>query len=398
MPSTRFDRRHTVMTPSHGVIVPGAASLPPSFSAVADALKGALRRRVRDVHTTEHGHLAAWFDRPDEAIDYERYADAFAVSYLLPNYWKAAHALYRASPPATQTIVDLGAGSGAATWAALAWLASVPDRHEPPDIHLFDRSARSLTLARELGKHVLNSLPNLRVRLTVEKTDLREHPQLPADSLILMSHVLTEHRTELEPVLSSIVRGSLGRGVLIVERKDDEVWRHIDKVTNQWGMPSQSEHLHIEHAVESLIPAAQKPGGLRTRWTLLLPPDRQVDQIVCRYFNAWRRQDTKLVENVFTDDAIYMYHPFKRPLRGRLEIARYWREEVLTQEAPRITVNSLTTTGDHAVIEWTARFQRDAREVAVRGMMVLRLDVRSGQIAELREYYHSNKLPITSAT
>ena len=147
---------------------------------MGNALDRALRQRVHRTHHDQSRHLAHWFENPDGAIDYDRYADAFAVSYLLPNYWKAAHALHSAAPRSRPNIVDLGSGSGAATWAALAWMADRSDAPDHVEIRLLDRSARALTLARELSEEVLASLPNLHARIRVEQTDLRDVAEVPS--------------------------------------------------------------------------------------------------------------------------------------------------------------------------------------------------------------------------
>lgn len=375
------------------------SALPPAFIAVGNGLRDALRQYVRDDHVAERKLLAAQFQRPDAAIDYDRYAEAFAVSFLLPNYWKMAHAMQRAAPRDRSDIVDLGSGPGTAAWAALAWIASLPDPPESIDVHLVDRSKRCLSLANELSSHVLKSLPtNVRPRINIRHADLRGVLQLPPDPLILMSHVLTEHRNNLDSLLASVLLGRPQGEVLIVEREDDDVWRSIDHTISDWPWSREADQLSVDWYVETLLPGlTRKNRSLRTRWMLLSHPrPSPVTRATLRYFEAWRLQDTERVREIFAAEATYAHDPFAPPLQGRSEIVRYWREKVLTQHSPRIELHTLMTDDTEAIVEWTARFGQAKLAVAVSGVMIIRIDPRTEQIVELREYYHSVKTPLST--
>lgn len=375
------------------------SGLPPAFLAVGNGLRDALRQYVRDDHVAERKLLSAQFQRPGKAIDYNRYAEAFAVSYLLPNYWKMAHAMQRAAPRDRSDIVDLGSGPGTAAWAALAWIASLPDPPESIDVHLVDRSERCLSLADELSSHVLKSLPpTLRPRINIRQADLRGVLQLPPDSLILLSHVLTEHRNDLDSLLASVMLGRPQGEVLIVEREDDDVWRSIDHTISDWPWSREADQLSVDWYVETLLPGLTRDRGLRTRWMLLSHPGPSpVTRAALRYFEAWRLQDIKRVREIFAAEAMYAHDPFARPLHGRSEIVRYWREKVLTQRNPRIELHTLMTEDTEAIVEWTARFEQAKLAVAVSGVMIIRIDPRTEQIVELREYYHSAKAPMNAS-
>ncbi len=366
---------------------------------VGAVLREALKEYVRDAHLAERDLLAAQFQQPGAAIDYDRFAEAFAVSYLLPNYWKMAHAMHRAAPRDRTDIVDLGSGPGTAAWAALAWLASQPQPPRSIALHLVDRSERCLSLAGELSHHVLRSLPTLRTTIDIKQADLSGALQLPPDSLILLSHVLTEHPNNLDPLLSSVLLGRLQADVLIVEREDDDVWATIDRATKAGPWLRADSELHVDWHVETLLPeAGRKDRSLRTRWMLLtLPSSSPVARAAIGYFDAWRRQDVSRICEIFAADATYVHDPFERPLRGRDEIVRYWREEVLTQHNPRIEFHMLAAEDTRAIVEWTVRFERAGLDVTVSGVVILRIDPRREQIVELREYYHSAKIPMSQS-
>lgn len=365
---------------------------------MGEALQQAIEERARDEHAEERRELAKWFVSRGGPIDYERYAEAFAVAYLLPNYWKAAHALLRARPGSRTKVVDLGCGSGAAAWAALAWHASEADADESIELLLVDRSRRSLSLAEELGERVLASLPSLRYTIRVEHAELDAGTEVPSDSLILLSHVLTEHRNSLQPLLSSAARERAGGQLLIIERHDDDVWIDIDAAADSLHLARDGREWN--RRVETLVtPSSHKAAGLRTRWMLLSRPETSsvVACVVARYFDAWRRQDVNRLNDVFAAEAKYMYDPFSAPLVGREAIMGYWRREVLSQQRPTVLLDSLTLTASEGIVEWTACFERENLSVEVRGMMVLRVDPDEERVVELREYYRTSKQPMGSA-
>jgi SAM-dependent methyltransferase len=295
-------------------------------------------------------------------------------------------------------VVDLGCGSGAAAWAALAWLASVKDAEatesdSPLDVWLVDRSSRSLALADELSIRVLDALPNLKPTIHIRRADLRERPRVPNDSLILLSHVLTEHRHDLNALLFSMVRERPEEEVLIVERHDDDVWADIDHAAVRLRWYRGGEQISVDRRVQTLVPPpSHKAAGLRTRWMLLShlehPP---VARLVARYFEIWRDQDVDRLSEVFAQDAKYTYEPFAESLVGLEAIAEYWRREVLPQVRLTITLDSLTLTASQGIVEWTASFERGRQRVEMRGMMVLLVNSSAERVIELREYYRTAK-------
>ena len=214
-----------------------------------------------------------------------------------------------------------------------------------------------------------------------------------------LSHVLTEQPAELESLLSSVLPGCAHRNVFIVERRDDDVWKNINHATRRLGCDFKSEPLYVRHHIEALLPTIDSSSHLRTRWMLLSHPERPTTAHVAgRYFEAWRTQDLESIRDVFTADATYSYNPFEPALRGRDEIAEYWRREVLTQHNATIEPHTLAVTGNEAIFEWTASFEREGLTVTLRGMMVIRIDPTQARIVELRECYRSIKLPVSADT
>lgn len=104
-----------------------------------------------------------------------------------------------------------------------------------------------------------------------------------------------------------------------------------------------------------------------------------------RYFTAWKTNDRKLAESLFSEDAVYSYGPFRPPAHGRDEIVQRWTgngaQRNVTTAHEVIAVN-----GDRAVIHWTVSFDTDAGTTSMDGILALTFDDR-GQCREHREWY-----------
>jgi uncharacterized protein (TIGR02246 family) len=53
----------------------------------------------------------------------------------------------------------------------------------------------------------------------------------------------------------------------------------------------------------------------------------RVEDWVARYERAWRTAGTAGLADLFTDDAVYLPHPYAEPIRGLAAIAEFWEAE-----------------------------------------------------------------------
>ncbi|HEY7850982.1 MAG TPA: nuclear transport factor 2 family protein, partial [Ktedonobacterales bacterium] len=106
------------------------------------------------------------------------------------------------------------------------------------------------------------------------------------------------------------------------------------------------------------------------------------------YHQAWLTHDAERVAQLFTDDALYQSHPFRPPLRGRAEIADYWRRSTPSQEELEIRWGTLIASGDHAAVEWWATMRdTDDGPLTLPGCLIVRF-AANGLCETLREYWH----------
>jgi len=120
-----------------------------------------------------------------------------------------------------------------------------------------------------------------------------------------------------------------------------------------------------------------------------------LENTIQKYFDAWERQDTTALKDVFTPDARYIVHPFGVEQHiGFDAIKEYWSlNSVGRQLHPKPKILSKLIGSDIAFVEWgvTYKDKLTHRDRELRGIMVLQF--KNGLIAELREHYDSLKEP-----
>ncbi len=118
----------------------------------------------------------------------------------------------------------------------------------------------------------------------------------------------------------------------------------------------------------------------------------QMQAIIDQYFDAWKSQNTDLLTEVFTHDALYSAQPFGiEEYKGLEAIKGYWRAKpVSIQINPKPLVISQAFGENCCFIEWETTFTTLMHTTkVVRGMM--RLEFQNGLVKELREHYASKE-------
>lgn len=332
--------------------------------------------------------------REGEAPDYDESSIAFAQAYHLINYWKCFAALNASAPPTTTRLLDLGCGSGAATAAALVYLATQGTRG-PIEIQILDRSQAQLDLAEKLLGSLHGLLP-FDYRLQALRIDLQYgQPSLePRGGLALVAHVLTENLDNVESIFELAAGLTASDGtVLVLERPDDPVWDRMAKYLSDSPLNSTTGEVSVKKC---------GPDGddraWHARWLVHeRPRTGKLAGAVRGYFDAWRSQDPQRLVSVFAENARYYAKPFRPSITGLSNIKRYWQEEVVPQAELTLGLERLAYGPSSVYVEWRARFVRDRLQYALKGAMMIDVDLDTGLIRELREYYRSAPPEDTSA-
>jgi len=230
----------------------------------------------------------------------------------------------------------------------------------------------------------------------MRQADVSDSLDAPEDSLILLSHVLTENQRRIGDLLTAAAVTSANGELLVVERHDDRVWGRISVAARGLDRSHEIEELEVEQNALMILPfAGGRTGRLRTGWMLLSRPKYPaVARIVARYFHAWRAKDPSLLADVFATDAQYFFDPLASPLSGLSAIAEYWTQKVVPQNQLKISLHAVDLEAESAKISWTARFVREGVETTVCGAMSLEVDSRIERVTALRERYQTQRRPV----
>lgn len=110
-----------------------------------------------------------------------------------------------------------------------------------------------------------------------------------------------------------------------------------------------------------------------------------------RYVAAWRSYDPQEIGALFTDDAVYRFHPWDEgadAVRGREAIVASWLEAPDEAGSWAAEYRPYATDGSAAVAVGTSRYLAtdDAPEAVFHNVFLLRFD-GAGQCAEFTDVY-----------
>lgn len=121
---------------------------------------------------------------------------------------------------------------------------------------------------------------------------------------------------------------------------------------------------------------------------------QEVRDVVDVYIRAWVEQDPNLIVTIFTDTATYHERVLEAPVRDRDGIRAYWQAKVVESQANiKCELLNLYLDGDTAIVEWEAQFDDMVEKVRKRMREVAILRFEGRQIASLREYWSSDRIP-----
>lgn len=110
-----------------------------------------------------------------------------------------------------------------------------------------------------------------------------------------------------------------------------------------------------------------------------------------RYEQAWRTNDPDLIGDLFTEDAVYRWHPWEEPADGadgREEIVEGWLTEPDDPADWTLECEPVAVEGDIAVARCETRYRATARGPArvYHNIWVMTLD-DDGRCSDFVEYY-----------
>jgi len=107
------------------------------------------------------------------------------------------------------------------------------------------------------------------------------------------------------------------------------------------------------------------------------------------YVQAWESYDEKTIGELFSDDAIYSYHPYREPVHGRDAIVDLWIKNPDPQGTYDGHYEPLLIEGNRAVTQGRSLyFEQDGKTLKTEfdNIFVLHFD-EQGRCTEYREWY-----------
>jgi SnoaL-like protein len=111
---------------------------------------------------------------------------------------------------------------------------------------------------------------------------------------------------------------------------------------------------------------------------------------LARYVSAWKSYEPREIGALFSEDALYQYHPFDQPVRGRSAIVASWLREDQRDQPGTYDggYRPIVVEGDLVVSNGRSRYFRPDGTVEKEydNIFVMRFD-QDGRCREFREWY-----------
>jgi SnoaL-like protein len=111
---------------------------------------------------------------------------------------------------------------------------------------------------------------------------------------------------------------------------------------------------------------------------------------LARYVSAWKTYDPGEIGALFSEDALYQYHPFDQPVRGRSAIVASWLREDQRDQPGTYDgrYRPIVVEGDLVVSNGRSRYFRPDGTVEKEydNIFFMRFD-QEGRCREFREWY-----------
>jgi ketosteroid isomerase-like protein len=104
------------------------------------------------------------------------------------------------------------------------------------------------------------------------------------------------------------------------------------------------------------------------------------------YVEAWRTYDPAAIGDLFTEDAVYRYHPWDEPLRGRDAIVSDWLANRDDPGAWQAAYAPWAVDGDRAVATGSSRYDDADGQRTYHNVFLCRFDA-AGRCREFTEVF-----------
>lgn len=115
--------------------------------------------------------------------------------------------------------------------------------------------------------------------------------------------------------------------------------------------------------------------------------------ILKTYEEAWVEQNIDKILSIFHEDGVYHERFLEKPFVGHEEIANYWKAKVVEEQSNiEFKLLDFYISGNILIAEWDAPFDSNIENARIHIIEVAIMEIVSGKIKSLREYWHSEKM------
>jgi ketosteroid isomerase-like protein len=108
------------------------------------------------------------------------------------------------------------------------------------------------------------------------------------------------------------------------------------------------------------------------------------------YVRAWQSYAPDAIGALFSEDAVYSYHPYDEPVAGRQAIVASWLADPDPLGTYEATYEPIAIDGDVAVVNGRSRYYKDSSRSELTkewdNIFVIRFD-KDGRCRSFREWY-----------
>lgn len=116
--------------------------------------------------------------------------------------------------------------------------------------------------------------------------------------------------------------------------------------------------------------------------------EQQVKNWLENYGKAWETSDVKILELLFSKNALYYETPFQKPLRGIKEIQEYWKAEGCVWADVKFTTKRFWFFNSFFFAEWICRLKRASTKTDVKMSGVFLCEAKNDKVKNFKEFWH----------
>ena len=110
------------------------------------------------------------------------------------------------------------------------------------------------------------------------------------------------------------------------------------------------------------------------------------------YGRYWEEKRTDKFASIFSEEALYYWTPFRKPLEGREEIEREVKKAISTQQNINFSFAVLSFNNKVGIAHWKCEITRieTQKRFTIDGILIAKLN-ENNLCDEFKEWWHSNE-------